>query len=412
MNYTDTNKIRKFLVDIGLEETEDIDSADLLILNTCAVRQKAEDKVAGVGRKVINLKKDNPNFTVVMTGCMSQRINRRFDTVRSDYAESMRRRFDWVDYFVNIGDLKSIAGIVGREVKNVDYSEFGQSYEDKVVGCLPISIGCDNFCSFCIVPYTRGREISLSFDRIKKRYNEMVDKRFGLIYLLGQNVNSWESDGMKFPDLLNELASVSTDTWLTFLSSHPKDFSDDLIDVMAQNQSVCRYLNLAVQSGSDSILRSMNRKYTKNDYLKKVYRLREKMPDVRLSTDIIVGFPGETDRDFEETVDLVKKAEFAMAYVSEYSPREGTAAEKLKDDIPRNIKKERKGILKKMIMENARRFNLKKVGKEVEVLVTKPNFGVEVDLTDVQINGDAKVGDRVVVKVETASESGVTGKLI
>jgi tRNA-2-methylthio-N6-dimethylallyladenosine synthase len=156
----------------------------------------------------------------------------------------------------------------------------------------------------------------------------------------------------------------------------------------------------------------MNRKYTKNDYLKKVYRLREKMPDVRLSTDIIVGFPGETDRDFEETVDLVKKAEFAMAYVSEYSPREGTAAEKLKDDIPRNIKKERKGILKKMIMENARRFNLKKVGKEVEVLVTKPNFGVEVDLTDVQINGDAKVGDRVVVKVETASESGVTGKLI
>lgn len=411
MNYSDTNKIRKLLTDLGLEETVQSE-ADLLILNTCSVRQKAEDKVSGIGRWVIDKKEENSQFKVVMTGCMSQRINRQHNIVRDDYRQNLKRQFDWVDYFVDIGNLAEIARIVGREDENFNYSEFEQKYLEEVIGYLPISIGCNNFCSYCVVPFTRGKEVSISYGVIRKRYKQMINKGFGLIYLLGQNVNSWEGEGKSFSKLLSDLAQLSKGNWITFLSSHPKDFSKELIDAMAQNQSVCRYLNLAVQSGSDDILRSMNRKYTKKEYLEKIDLLRKKMPDVRLSTDIIVGFPGESDWDFEQTVDLVQKADFAMAYVSEYSPREGAASEKLEDDVPREVKKERKRVLEEMVMGNARRFNLKKVGKKIEVLVTKPNLGLEVDLTDVQIDGEVKIGEKVVVEVQNASECGVKGRIV
>jgi len=418
MNYTDTNKIRKILLDNGLKESESLAKSDWVILNTCSVRQRAEDKAAGLGRRLIDLKKHRPQLKVIMTGCMSQRLNRSFNTVQTGYLEHIKRQFDWVDYFIPVGDICRVAEIVIGKKMEVDYVSADQLSEDNIIRCVPISIGCDNFCSYCIVPYTRGREESIEFNIIKDNVKGIIDTGAKIIVLVGQNVNSWKGEirGKKacFPELLELVSKISDNIWLSFLTSHPKDFGESLVKVMKERKNISEYLNLPVQSGSDSVLFRMNRKYTRSEYLNKIDILRKAIPEIRLSTDIIVGFPGESDDDFDKTVDLVKKAKFSMAYISEYSPRKGTSGYMLNDDVSSRVKKQRKEILTEIVMSQALEFNRKYINKDIDVLVTGDSIGKTKDLTDVilDLSNRVEVGSTIKVRINEASECGLKGLII
>jgi tRNA-2-methylthio-N6-dimethylallyladenosine synthase len=241
------------------------------------------------------------------------------------------------------------------------------------------------------VPFTRGREKSRSLESIIKEVEELVKNGYKLITLLGQNVNSYqdEIDGEKvgFPVLLNRLCEIEGDFWLTFLTSHPKDFSPELVDTMKDCDKICNYLNLPVQSGSNRILQKMNRNYTWRDYIEKIAYLREKLPDISLSTDIIVGFPGETEEDFLDTYNLVKKIGFDMAYVSPYSPREGSASAKLDDNVTRDEKKRRKKKVSDTVTEFKKERNEEQIGQKVKILVVGEERGKTFELRDVILKG-------------------------
>ena len=341
MNHCDTDDIRLHLLSLGLSEVKDFESADLAVLNTCSVRQKAEDKVSGIGRRLIDIKKKRAGFKVVMTGCMAQRTNRKSGMENRGYKTHIEKQFEWVDHFVPIGMLEKWNKIVGIEKSNKEAVNGNKS--GTIIGYVPISIGCNNFCSYCVVPYSRGGEISIEYELIKKRIDRVIEEGAKIVILLGQNVNSWKGkiDGkeVKFPVLLDKVAKEYSDYWISFMTSHPKDFDKHLIEVMKENKNICKYLNLPIQSGSNKVLSEMNRKYTRSEYLNKIKLLRREIPDIRLSTDLIVGFSGEGKNEFEETVDTIKKCGFSMAYISEYSVREGTSGFVLKDDVSLEDKK-------------------------------------------------------------------------
>ncbi|MFH1547546.1 MAG: MiaB/RimO family radical SAM methylthiotransferase [bacterium] len=408
MNYSDTDAIREALLSRGLKEVDSFELSDIAILNTCSVRQRAEDKVSGIGRRLIEIKKNNPNFRVVMTGCMSQRINRQFNVENKGYRTHIQNQFDWVDYFVPIGDEGTLLDVIGVELGN---KVKDVNLEKNVVGYVPISMGCDNFCSYCVVPFSRGGEESIDIDLIKGQVEKQKKRGSKIVFLLGQNVNSWESGGREFPDLLELVAKENRNIWISFLTSHPTDFNEDLIRVMKKNKNICRYLNLPVQSGSDTVLKRMNRKYTRSEYLNKVRLIQKEIPSIRLSTDIIVGFSSETEDDFVQTLNLVKQVGFSMAYISEYSSREGTAGFVLDDNVPQNVKKERKERLNDVIISQSRRFNQKFIGKNLEVIVTGKGIGKTFDFTDVRIDSNS-IGSNVNVKITKASECGLEGKVV
>jgi len=419
MNYADTGKIEALLISIGCVKARGMSDADLIIFNTCSVRQRAEDKVTGMGRKIIKLKRNNPALRIIMTGCMARRIRRDCPNGKVDvkYTRNLRRRLPWVDHFVNIGDLSSIRSIIsGKKVGSVTQN-LVQVQPSDLSAYVPISEGCDNFCTYCIVPFTRGNLVHRSFDDVYDEVRLLVKKGYKLITLLGQNVNSWEGKyrgkKVKFPDLLDRIARIRGKFWLTFLTSHPKDFSKDLVDVMASRKKICPYLNLAIQSGSNRILAKMNRNYTWMDYISKIEYLREKIPDIRLSTDVIVGFPGETVDDFMETYMLVKKLGFGMIYVSEYSLREGSTGAKLKDDVSRAEKKRRKKKIENIEKGVIEEQNEEMVDQRVEILVLDKGFGKTHDLRDVRIVGRKKgsVGEFVSGVVVKGSAGGLTAKV-
>lgn len=424
MNYADTGKIEILLHSIGYVKASGMADSDLIIFNTCSVRQRAEDKVTGMGRKIISLRKKNPRLKVIMTGCMAHRIRRNCpeDKVDLKYSRALKRRLPWVDHFVDIGDLSSIRKIVtGKKVSSENHTMTKNSNQSSIrvqqsefSAYVPISEGCDNFCTFCIVPFTRGSLVHRSFDEVYDEVKSLVKDGYKMITLLGQNVNSWEGKyhgkKMDFAGLLDRISRIRGKFWLTFLTSHPKDFSNDLADVMASRKKICPYLNLAIQSGSNKILAKMNRNYTWMDYISKVEYLREKIPDIRLSTDVIVGFPGETEDDFEETYMLVKKLRFGMIYVSEYSSREGTASAKLKDSVCRAEKKRRKKKIEDIERKIIEDQNNDLVGKKVNVLVLDEGFGKTHDLRDVRVIGAKKdiIGEFVSGMVTKGTAGGVT----
>ncbi|MBN2100821.1 tRNA (N6-isopentenyl adenosine(37)-C2)-methylthiotransferase MiaB [Candidatus Dojkabacteria bacterium] len=419
LNYADSEKIEAVLLGAGWIKSEKMEDSDLIILNTCSVRQRAEDKVAGLGRKIKKLKSKNKNLKVVMTGCMSQRIDRGCkDKTAYDpkYLKSMRRRFKWIDYFVNIGDLSSIYKIATGKKRSFSHDNAEQSYASSIAAFVPISKGCNNFCTYCIVPYTRGKEEHRSLNSIVREVRELVKNGCKLITLLGQNVNSWtgtvKGKNVGFSYLLAKIARIRGEFWLTFLTSHPKDFNDELADVMAKYDKICPYLNLPIQSASNKVLEKMNRGYTWLDYLAKIEYLSEKLPNIRLSTDVIVGFPGETEEDFEETVAFIEKIWYGMIYISEFSPRKGTGAALMKDDVPLAEKKRRKKRLESIQVKIMKKQNERIVGKEVEVLVLSSNAGKTKDLRDVEvISGSGKIGKIVKGKVKSASIGGLVVKI-
>ena len=383
-NTADSEKTAELMENLGYDcadNAEDLISAKnpVLIFNTCSVRQKAEDRVFGLNNKLQQLKIANCKLKIIMTGCMMH------------YSEKeLKKRLPFFDYFIDIKNIDKLKKILGGNTQSTCHvdcnSQRGRlTVAKKNSALVPISNGCDNFCAYCIVPLARGREISrLTFDIIndvKKAVNGGAKE----IWLLGQTVNSYKNGGVKFHDLLRLVNDIPGDFWIRFTSPHPKDFSDELIKAMAECEKFAHYINLPVQSGNNTVLKRMGRPYTVGHYKKLIKKIRQAIPDIAISTDVIVGFPGETKKQFEDTEKLFEEIKFDMAFISEYSPRPKTAAAKLfKDNISSTEKAIRKNELNEILKKTALENNQKLVGKIVKVLNGRTEGNKPIEVTNVK----------------------------
>jgi tRNA-2-methylthio-N6-dimethylallyladenosine synthase len=338
MNKNDSSIIAKLLEDAGYQLTEDLHSADIFIVNTCSVRAHAEQRALGY---ISALKKWRRRRTRVLAavGCMAQRLKNEFLT-----------KYPFVDLILGPDSYRKIAYYIreictkGTKIKDTDLSD--ETYcgiyptRHKVCDFVAIMRGCDNFCSYCVVPYVRGRARSRPLDDIKREITQLVGQGVKDITLLGQNVNEYSHNGISFADLLKDVAQVPGLFRLRFLTSHPKDFDDATIEVVETSENICEWFHLPLQSGCNRILKLMNRKYTKNEYLSLINKIRKNIPEATITTDVIVGFPTETEGEFSETISLLKQVEFDDAYMYRYSPRKGTTADKL-EPLPEELIKRR-----------------------------------------------------------------------
>lgn len=364
-NHADSERIEGYYQSRGYNKATRMDRADEIVVNTCSIRQSAEDRVKGLLLNIRNDKKyKNPK--IVLTGCM---VGMAAHDPTGKVLERLKKWLPEVDEFLPLEEV----GFSHPAVRT-----------DKLHAWVPISNGCNNFCTFCVVPFTRGREVSRPFEDILGEVRDLATSGFTQITLLGQNVNSYGSDLIRekktfvlpsgkeikpvfvkhlgrlriptlFPHLLKKVCGVRGIEKVNFLTSNPWDFSDELIDTIARNPKVDRYIHLPVQSGDNEILRKMNRWYTREEYLNLINKIKSKIPDAQFGTDIIVGFCGEEDRHFNNTVDLVKAVGFKIAYIAEYSVRPGTAAQKaLVDDVPKSVKNQRFHILDELVNHGPR----------------------------------------------------------
>lgn len=401
----------------GIHKTDNENEADFLVFNMCSVRQSAVDRVYGQ----INKKPKNPK--IILTGCVSKKDKLKLSK-KIDYILDIKALPDW----------PKILGIAGKELKNKleNYLSIAPQYSSDFSVNIPIMTGCNNFCAYCIVPYVRGREISRPAYEIIDEVKNAIKNGVKEVWLLGQNVNSYKgtwrlrlqtdletespSREIRFPELLKMVNELPGDFWIRFTSSHPKDFGDDLINAMAECEKLPKYLNLPLQAGSDKILKKMNRPYTKDKYIKLVEKIRAKMPDISISTDIIVGFPGETKKDFKDSCDIFSSIGFDMAYISEFSPRPGTAAEKMKDNVSKAEKSKRKNELNEILKITALKNNEKLIGTKQKVLVSDMLKGCAVGKTSgyktVKFESTKNLqGKFVNVKITKATSWGLFGIL-
>jgi tRNA-2-methylthio-N6-dimethylallyladenosine synthase len=323
MNKADSERIASLLEKKGYKAVPKLEGADLVVVNMCSVRQPAVDRIYGLSQKFREIKERNPKFKTVLTGCITKK-----DKVR------LKKIFDdiWENNYVDI--------IPQKRKGSAAY--------------IPISNGCNNFCSYCVVPFTRGRLKCRSHEQIVEEAKGAIQNGFKELWLLGQNVNDYRSPDdslIDFPKLLAEVARLPGEFKVRFTSPHPANFTEELVDAISESEKISKYIGLPLQSGDDDILKKMNRPYTAADYARLVEKIREKIPQINLTTDVIVGFPGETEKQFQNTVKLFKKIKFNIAYINKYSPRPGTAASRLKDDIPIAEKKRREKILMEIIKE-------------------------------------------------------------
>jgi len=326
MNKADSERIASLLEEKGYEAAPQVEKADLVVVNMCSVRQPAVDRIYGLSQKFRKIKEKNPQFKTVLTGCITKKDKVRFKKMFDDIWEN-----DYVD-------------IIPKKRKGL-------------AAYIPISNGCNNFCSYCIVPFTRGKLKCRSHKQIIEEARRAAQDGFKELWLLGQNVNDYRSpadSSMDFPKLLAETARLPGEFKIRFTSPHPANFTGELIDTIAKSEKISKYIGLPLQSGDDDILKKMNRPYTVADYVTLVKKIRKKIPLVNLTTDVIVGFPGETEEQFQNTVKLFKEIKFNLAYINKYSPRPGTAASKLEDNIPIAEKKRREKILMKIIENHGR----------------------------------------------------------
>ena len=373
MNQSDSERIITVLEDLGYKKVEDINSANLVILNTCSVRASAESRVLGLIR---NIKKAKKRVKIGITGCMIHIRPDKLEKAGSDYIFDIKDLLKLPE-ILKINPYRQVSS-PSQQISNpsqqqtASYFKINSQHSSKHHAYIPIMTGCNNFCTYCVVPYARAREKSRPSEEIIKEVKELVKNGYKAFTLLGQNVNSYGNDienEIKFPKLLYKIAEIPGNFWIWFVTSHPKDMSNELIKVIKSKSKICNYIHLPVQAGSNKVLKNMNRKYTREDYLKLVRKIKNNIKDVSLSTDIIVGFPGETRQDFQDTVDIFKKAKFDMAYIARYSPRPKTAAFKLKDSVSNLEKKRRDKALVKLLENNALQFNKKLVGKTLEVFI-------------------------------------------
>ena len=378
MNARDSEKLRGILLEIGYEEASE-EEADFVIFNTCTVRENANTRVYGRLGQLKSHKKKNPHMKIALCGCMMQ---------EPEVVEKLRTSYRFVDLIFGTHNIYKFAELItavyegGRMVIDI------WKDTDKIVEDLPserkyafksgvnIMFGCNNFCSYCIVPYVRGRERSRNLKDIVREIEKLVEDGVKEVMLLGQNVNSYGKnleEPVTFAQLLKEIEKIEGLERIRFMTSHPKDLSDELIEVMKDSKKICRHLHLPLQSGSSRILKIMNRHYDKERYLTLVKKIKTAMPDISLTTDIIVGFPGETEEDFLETMDVVKKVRFDSAFTFLYSKRTGTPAAVMENQISEDVMKDRFDRLLEEVQTIGREMSSRDTGSVQEVLVEEVN---------------------------------------
>ena len=373
-NEADSEKLAGMSIDMGYTVTKDPQEADLILVNTCAIREHAEKKALSIIGQYKHIKAKRPETMIAVCGCM---------VVQDHRAEEIKFRYPYVDFIFGTSSLHRFPKLLfdktarGKRLYCPQESEFCVAEglrierESDYRAWVSIMYGCNNFCSYCIVPYVRGRERSREMKEIVAEVRDLAARGYKDITLLGQNVNSYAKDSefdYDFADLMAELSKIEGDFLLRFMTSHPKDASKKLIDTMAQNPKIARHFHLPMQSGSDEILSKMNRRYDTARYLETVDYLRETIPGITITTDIIVGFPGETEEDFEGTLNMLRRVKFDMIYSFIYSPRKGTPAAEMECQVPDSVKSERFNRLLAVQNEIALELNQKEVGKTLRVL--------------------------------------------
>lgn len=363
MNVSDAERLSQILQKIGYQETKKEEEADLIGVVACAVRQKAVDRIYGQVRNWQLIKEKRPLITM-LSGCVLERDRKM-----------LRDKFD---LFIDIKKLDTLAEQIQalapeEKLALPDFFDITPSYHSTYRAYVPIMTGCNKFCTYCAVPYTRGQEVSRPAESILEEIKHLLEHGYKEIVLLGQNVNSYgldKKEEIKFPELLKKVDQLGDNFWLKFLTSHPYDMSDELIEVMAKAKNVNDYLHLPVQSGSDVMLQRMNRHYSIASYKELIKKVRQALPNTAVSTDIIVGFCGETEAEFQATAALLDELKYNMSYLSQYSQRAGTAAAKLhKDDVPPEVKKQRWQELNKILTKNSLTFNKTLVGQKRLALI-------------------------------------------
>lgn len=426
MNEHDSEKLAGMLAEMGYAETDNVNESDLVIYNTCCVRENAELKVYGHLGMLKPLKNQKPDLVIAVCGCMMQ---------QPEVVEHIKKTYSHVDLIFGTHNLykfpELLYSAMDSQTTVVDVWDCdGQIAEnvaierkDGVKAWVTVMYGCNNFCTYCIVPYVRGRERSRSMDDILEEVRMLGGQGFKEITLLGQNVNSYGKDigdGTSFAELIREVNKIPGIERIRFTTSHPKDLSDDLIYAMRDCEKVCEHLHLPFQAGSTRILKLMNRKYTKEDYINLVAKIKENIPDIALTTDIIVGFPGETEEDFSDTLDILEKVRFDNAYTFLYSKRTGTPAAKMEDQVPEEVKKERFQRLLETQNRISKEINDTFLGKVVEVLVegvSKTNDKIFTGRTRgnkvVNFEADASlIGKLVNVRINTVKTWSLEGSIV
>ena len=372
MNVADSELVEGILTNLGLEKTADYDEADAIFLNTCAIRENAETKVHSKLGNLHKIKLNKPHLIIGVLGCMAQNLK-----------DDLLKNKPYVDIILGPDSYRKIPDLINRHVKDnksiVDtklsryevYENLFPSRGDTFNAWVSIMRGCDKFCSFCIVPFTRGRERSRSVDSVVEEVKKAVDQGFVEITLLGQNVNSYNFEGKSFSDLLLAVSDINGVKRIRYTSPHPQDINVELLEVMASRKNICNYVHFPMQSGSNEVLKRMNRTYTREHFYDMAMKIREIMPNCGLSTDIIVGFPGETDEQFRETLDLMEAIKFNSAFTFKYSPRPYTKAEQFSDHISEDIKKSRLDEMLILQRKHTLELNQNMVGTFQQVLIEK-----------------------------------------
>ena len=373
-NVRDSETISAILEDMSFTYTDNMEDADLILLNTCAIRENAHNKVFGMLGRIKHLKMTKPDIITVLCGCMAQ---------EESVVNEIETKYKWMDLVFGTHNIHNLPMLLSSAIEKNELIIEVFSKEGDIVENLPVKrenkykafvnimYGCDKFCTYCIVPYTRGKQRSRRESDILNEVNDLISKGYKEVTLVGQNVNAYGKDlddDSSMDKLLENVAKTNIPR-VRFVTSHPWDFTDSMIDVISKYDNIMPYIHLPLQSGSNKILKLMGRRYTKEEYLELVKKIKDKLPELSLTTDIIVGFPGESEEDFNETLEVVKKCEYDGAFTFIYSPRENTPAAKMKDDVPFEVKQERLQILNNFINEYSNKSNKKLEGKIVKVLI-------------------------------------------
>ena len=423
MNVHDSEELAAHLENMGAVRTEVLEDSDIAILNTCAVRENAHDKVFGYLGRCKHIKESRKDFMICICGCMAQ---------EESVVDEIKAKHPYVDIVFGTHNIHELPNLIVEHKNKQDievYSKEGDVYENvpykrdsKISAWVNIMYGCDKFCTYCIVPYTRGKQRSRKSKDIMHEVEDLINKGYKEITLLGQNVNAYGKDmdcEVSFAELLEMVAKSGIER-LRFVTSHPWDFTDEMIDVIAKYDNIMPYIHLPLQAGSSRILKLMGRKYTKEEYLELFNKIKERIPGCAITTDIIVGFPNESDEDFKETLDVVNTCKYDSAFTFIYSPRVGTPAAKMKDSISKEVKEARLQELNKLVNKYSNEKNQTYLNKVVKVLVTEKSqkgegkvcgYTEDMKLVNVEAPIDT-IGKIVDVLITDAKSFSLDGKLV
>ncbi len=421
MNLADSEIVLGIMKKHGFSLTDDASKADVILVNTCSVREHAEQRVIGRLNSFLRYKRRNPNLVIGVLGCMAERLKKKLIE-----EENIADIVVGPDEYRKLPQLVQDAfeghkGIAVRLSKVETYDDITPLRTEGISAWITVMRGCDKFCTFCVVPFTRGRERSRPLESIVREVEMLSAQGYREVTLLGQNVNSYRDGNYDFADLLSAVAQVDRNMRVRFTTSHPKDMSDKLIKTIAEHPNICNYIHLPVQSGSDRILQLMNRTYDRKHYLELVKKIRETIPGVSLSTDIIAGFPTETEEDHKMTLSLLEEVRFDGAFMFKYSPREGTKAYEMGDDVPDEVKIRRLNEIIELQQKISHEINQGLIGSEVEVLVegeskrSSEQWMGRTDTNKVVIfpkDENVKPGDYIVVRIKSATSATLFGDIV